>query len=39
MPANLEKPKIQCRYRNDGGQQCPLDALENEVCCQFHLPE
>ena len=29
MPATIEKPRIQCRYRNDDGWQCPLDALEN----------
>ena len=39
MPATIEKPRIQCRYRNDDGWQCPLDALENEEYCKFHLPE
>ena len=39
IPATLEKPKIQCRYRNDEGWQCPLDALENEEYWKFHLPE
>ncbi len=39
MPTVIEKPRIQCRYRDDQDQQCPLDALENEHYCKFHLPE
>lgn len=39
MPATIEKPRIQCRYRNDQGWQCPPDALRNEEYCQFHLPK
>ena len=38
MPSTIEKPRIQYRYRNDEGDQFPLDALENEEYCQFHLP-
>ena len=38
MPAVLGKPRIRCRYRNAGGRQYPLDALENEEFCKFHLP-
>ena len=30
MTAVVDKPRIQCRYRNAYGWQCPLDALENE---------
>ena len=39
MPATIEKPKIQRRYRNADGWQCPLHALENEEYCKFHLLE
>ena len=39
MPAVAEKPRIQCRYRNADGWQCPPDALENAEYCKFHLPE
>ena len=39
MTTVLDKPRIQCRYRNGDGWQCPLDALENEEYCKFHLPE
>ena len=28
----------QCRYRNDEGWRCPLDALENEEYYRLHLP-
>ena len=38
MPAVLDKPRIQCRYRDDQERQCPLHALEDEEYCQFHLP-
>ena len=38
MPAVLDKPRIQCRYRDDQDRRGPLDALENEEYCQFHLP-
>ncbi len=37
MTSVTGKPRIQCRHLNDGGWQCPLDALENEDC-RFHLP-
>ena len=30
MTTVVDKPGIQCRYRNAGGWQCPLDALEAE---------
>ena len=39
MPAVIEKPRIQCRYRDEQGRQWPLDALENAEYCKFHLPE
>ncbi len=39
MPAVLEKPRIQCRYHDVQGKQCPLDALEKEHFCKFHLPK
>ena len=39
MPSVLDKPRIQCRYRDAQDQQCPLEALENEECCKFHLPQ
>ena len=39
MTTALEKPGIQCRYRNADDWQCPLDALEDEECCKFHLPK
>ena len=39
MPAVIEKPRIQCRYRDEQDRPCPLDALENEHYCKFHLPE
>ena len=42
MTAVVDKPRIQCRYRIEtasDGLQCPLDALENEEYCKFHLPE
>ena len=35
----LEKPAIQCRYRNSQGQQCPLDAEPRQHFCRFHLPD
>ena len=38
MTSVTDKPRIQCRYRNGEGWQCPLDALENEEYCRFHLP-
>ncbi len=38
MTSVIDKPRIQCRYRNAEGWQCPLDALENEEYCRFHLP-
>ena len=39
MPAVVDKPRIQCRYRYADGWECPLDALQNEHHCKFHLPE
>ena len=30
MPAVVDKPRIQCRYWNADGWQCPLNALENK---------
>ena len=30
MTTLVHKPRIQCRYRNGDGWQCPLDALEAE---------
>ena len=39
MTTVLDKPRIQCRYRNASDEQCPLDALENEHFCKFHLPK
>ena len=39
MPDVLDKPRIQCRYRDNQDHQCPLDALENEHHCAFHLPK
>ena len=39
MPAVVEKPRIQCRYRNADGWQRPLDALAKEEYYKFHLPE
>ena len=38
MPAVIEKPRIQCRYRDEQDRQCPLDALENQEYCQLYLP-
>ena len=38
MTATLEKPRIQCRHRGHEGRQCPLDALEKQEYCFFHLP-
>ena len=29
MTSVLDKPRVQCRYRDDQDRQCPLDALEN----------
>lgn len=37
MPAVLDKPRIQCRYHDASNRQCPLDALEKEDFCKFHL--
>ena len=37
MTSVTDKPRIQCRYHNDEGWQCPLDALEHEEYCRFHL--
>lgn len=39
MTTVVDKPRIRCRYRNDDGWQCPLDAMENEEYCNFHLPK
>ena len=39
MPAVVDKPHIQCRYRNNQDGQCPLDALENEEYCKFYRPK
>ena len=39
MTIVLDQPRIQCRYSDEQDRQCPLDALENEECCKFHLPE
>ena len=39
MTSVLEKPLIQCRYKDHTGKQCPLDALEKEHYCRFHLPK
>lgn len=39
MTSVIDKSRIQCRYRNDEGWQSPLDALENEEYCRFHLPK
>ena len=39
MPAVADQPHIQCRHRDADGWQCPLDALENEEYCKFHLQE
>ena len=39
MTSVIDKPRIQCRYRNDEGWQCPLEALDNEEYCRFHLPK
>ncbi len=30
MPAVLDKPRIQCRCRDEQDRQCPLEALEPE---------
>ena len=35
MTSVIDKPRIQCRYRNAEGWQCPLDALGNEEYCRF----
>ncbi len=38
MPATLEKPKVQCRYRNDEGWQCPLNAARSGIADERGLP-
>gem|GEM_PF-1254391 len=39
MLAAVEKPRIQCRYRDGQDRQCPLDALDSGHCCRLHPPE
>ena len=39
MTTVLDKPSIQCRYRNKDAWQCPLDTLKNEDYCKFHMPK
>ncbi len=38
MASVIGKPRIQCRYINEEGWQCPLRVLENEEYRRFHLP-
>ena len=38
MTTTLDKPRIQCRYTNPEGVQCPLDAESGQHFCRFHEP-
>ena len=39
MTTTVEKPRIQCRHRDLQDRQCPLDALEGQEYCGFHIPK
>ena len=37
MTTVIDKPRIQCEFRNQAGHQCPLDALPGERYCRPHI--
>ena len=38
MTTTLERPRIQCRYKNADDESCPLDAIPNSQYCAVHDP-
>ena len=36
MAAVIDKPAVQCAYRNYDGERCPLDAEERNIYCTVH---
>ena len=37
MTTTLDRPRIQCRYKN-ADESCPLDAIPNSQYCAAHDP-
>lgn len=38
MTTVTERPGVQCRYRNQAGEPCPLNADPDSEFCRFHRP-
>ncbi len=38
MPAVVDKPRIQCRYRDDQNRQRPVGVFKNSAYGRFRLP-
>ena len=39
MTTVLDKSRIQCRFQNPNGKQCPMDAAAGRNFCKYHEPK